>query len=188
MRTRVLASLSLTLSLVSSTACQKAADAAAEAAIEAASGGEVQLEGNKIKIKGEDGEAVVDIGGDPNNARIQITGDNGAATLTTGGDIPKGFPLGIVAGGKVVSALSSTQAGKTAYQVSLTAPGDVTAAAAFYEKELKGKGLTVERSEITADGTRLIALTGRSATVEAVVSAQSNGEDDAVVTLSWSAQ
>lgn len=158
----------LALIVVVVTGCQKAG----EAALGAATGGQVQMNGGKIDIKGADGSVAhidtnagkMDVKGKDGATATMATGADGTATINTvaadgkvatttlgGGTLPAGFPVTVPSGFKVVSVMQEG-AGAARNMMVVTSGTGFDAAVAAMETESKKLGVPVQKSEMkTAD-------------------------------------
>lgn len=105
---------------------------------------------------GDGGSATVSADGET----LTITDDQGESTTmrTSEGRLPAGFPLPLIPGGTVVSAVETTTNGETGYILEITVKGDIKAAADFYQQAVEGRGLTVNRTDMSADGEESVML------------------------------
>jgi len=179
-------------------------DRASEKAAEIASGGKVKIDGDKVTIQTEDGTATIDRKGDKT---VVVTEDGKKATITSDGDVaqiktkegtfttgknevPKGFPLKVLPGSKVVHAAHSKPAsGDETFQVMTSSPAAVAKVGAFYEKALKDKGLEVKRSEMKLPQGQQWVLHGKADKIEAMVMvARQKGKNETTATVVWRAK
>jgi hypothetical protein len=107
-------------------------------------------------------------------------GDSGAAKW------PDGLPLKVFGGATITSSMKSTSNGKQGFTVSLTSKKDPKAAADFYEAELKGAGVKVDRNEIESDGSVMITLTGDGEKNSAWITiTKDKGQQDVTIGIFW---
>lgn len=110
-------------------------------------------------------------------------------TMVSGTKVPENFPLSIPAGADVQSSIHSSDAesGEQVYVVQFTTSRSQADAAADYEKQLKEKGLTVERVEQSGDGEPMVMLSGESETDQAAVHIGMQ-EGKTTVMINWTKQ
>lgn len=121
----------------------------AKTVAETATGVQVDQEGDTTTITTDEGQTTYSADG--NN--VTITNDKGETlTMTTEeGKVPDGFPLPVLPGSKVTTGMRADSNGKISYTVEFQMSGDIQEAAAVYEKELKDRGLTVSRTDVSDD-------------------------------------
>jgi hypothetical protein len=181
-RSSRLALVVVVATLAGATACQKAG----EAALSAATGGALDMKDGKMTITNEKGEKVVvttDGKGDsgkleitgPKGEKVVMTGEGKAGTVTmTGPDgqkvnlvagdnvaVPAECPLKLTAGFSAVTAQGGTDGkGKKTCMVMAKGAGAPADVAADYERQLKGLGYEVKRSEMKMDQMESVQLAG----------------------------
>lgn len=150
-------------------------------------GEEIRISGNEgtVVVKGKDGEEAVfaEQGG-----TVRIKSAEGEFEMATQGQakIPDGFPLAVADGVDVASAASSKSDRERSYFVTLQSAKGVDDLASFYERELKDKGLKVERNEMQFDNVRMVSFRGEKDQTEATVIVRSEGDEGkTAVQLSW---
>jgi hypothetical protein len=113
-------------------------DDAAETIVERASDGKVQIDddGKKITVKGEDGEGTISFGEET--------------------ELPDDFPeddVPLPDGGSVRAAISGEQSGKQTFSLTYAIDGDdVSSAADDYRSKLENAGFEIERSTQVGSG------------------------------------
>jgi hypothetical protein len=154
-----------------------AATVAVGLVVSGCSGKQTILPGVTVNQDGSGGSVTVKT----DQGTLEVSGgDKGAAKL------PDGFPLKVFAGATIASSLKSTSNGKQGYTVSLTSQKEPKAAADFYEAELKGAGVKVDRNEIESDGSVLITLTGDGEKNSAWVTiTREKGQQDVTIGIFW---
>lgn len=137
---------------------------AAEKLIEKATGVSVNEKDGSVTIKTKEGE--LKLTGDGDEAVFAVKGKDGAELKIGGSEtkVPKGFPLAIVDGAKVTGSMAMGKADEQGFFVTLEIPKNIREKAAdFYEKELRAKGIEVERSQVEVNGFTTISLSGKGA-------------------------
>jgi hypothetical protein len=148
--------------------CGKSAEEKAhEKAVEIASGGKVNVHGDKVTIKTDEG--------------TYSSGEN---------EVPKGFPLKVYAGTKVATGAHSKPAkGGEAFHIQGTVAAPIEKVADFYESQLKDKGLKVEKTEFKTGEMQQVVLSGKADKTEAVVTIMKEADEkDTTTMLTWSVE
>lgn len=128
----------------------------------------------------------VEIDEDEGTIELTVEGDDGDETLTIGGsDLPDDFPFPTPDEFNVGSTYSVDQAGETMFNAVLEIPADdFDDVLAMYEDFLDDEGFEVEKSEISAEGSTVIFLSGTSGDADALVTLTKD-ESETFVTLTW---
>ncbi len=139
----------------------------------------------KMTIQTEEGTVTVEQGG----GRTTITGADGSTgTIVTGEtEVPKGFPLALMPKSVIQQSAHVSPADQPeAFHLETTVAASVADVAAFYEKELKSKGLTVQRIETQGEDSNQIILSGQSDETQGVAVIERKSEDKLTrVNLNW---
>lgn len=162
---------------------EKLQEKVAEKIVEAASGADIDVEGNTVKIKSREGSTTVT----ESDQKIVMKSDKAHAvydgktkeatiksedgTMHMGKKLPEGFPLPIIDGAEIVTALdlNSKKDGQS-FMVSLkTTSKDAADIAAYYEGELKKDGLEVKKMETKTDAMAMFVLSGKGDGIDATV-------------------
>lgn len=151
--------------LLPATGCQiiaeKAAEKVAEEAIEGSTGNQVDIEGDKVNIQGEDGST---------------------ASVGEGAEVPADFPKDVpVYEGTVLGAFSNDDS----WTLQIETADDPQKVIAFYVKELDKEDWVKESQADMGDGGMYSAKKGETRTVT-IVAGQSSGEDDEKTSVSIS--
>lgn len=199
-RVLLLTSVTLTLS-----GCDSIAKKATEKAIETATGNEVSFDGQKVRIKTEDGKtAEIDGRGETvtvkteagetvyaeKDGKVTVSGPEGRVEVSgsEGGALPKDFPLPIPPDTSVVrTAQMDSEGGGVMRNASLQSSSSPKALADFYAKHLESEGFTVKRTETQAGpmSMALVAAEKGKVQVGAQIIAGAGGEAGSMVNLSW---
>jgi hypothetical protein len=165
--------------------CDKAQESADEKAVEIATGGKVKIDGDKITVQGKDGKTTYT----QNKEGVEIKSKDASVTFGKS-EIPKGFPLKVYPGSKVLQAMDAKQGGKgQTYHVTTQVTAPLEKVVAHYEKAFKDKGLEVKRTEINTGEVQTVLVNGKSDKVEAMVSVVKNAKEKAVTTtIAWKAK
>jgi len=146
---------------------------------------EVEVEGDKVSVRTDEGTITVERSG--TRGRVE-TKDGGR--FETDNKVPEGFPLPIMKGATVIQGIRSSQPGQPeSLLVNLQVAESAEVAAAFYEKALADKGLKTTRTEQKSSEGTVIALVseGDDVRASAIANRRSN-EDKTSVMLSWNAK
>lgn len=166
---------------------------AAQLALEKATGVSVDGDGN-VKIKTDEG--AVEISSDGEDG-LKFKGKDGEELHIGGKTVkaPAGFPLPIMDEATIASSIAGGKAGEKSYMVVANLPFDTDpeAVAAFYEKELEGKGIEVERSDFEINGLVSVTLAGTAAggskanvlITKNTAATEEEGDRAVNVTLNW---
>jgi len=186
---RILAGAVIVAAVLGTAGCGKAADKLSEKAvekgIEAQSGGKVDIDGNKVKITGKDGEVSYEADGKGN---VKITGKDGESSSTygDGAKLPNGWPavVKLPADLKLTSSsTNSTSDGKT-MMVMAESSIDVKKMFEDFKSQLEKAGFDITGESMTeSDGSSygsLQADNGKLA-VNVSVSGAGTGTDKNVV-------
>lgn len=187
MSMRLLVSFVCIISFSSCSACSPG-EWAAEKLIEKATGISVDEKDGSVTFRSKDGELTVS---DKDGEAVLVAKGKDGETLRVGGaegKLPEGFPLPVADGAKVENSVSKGKGAERHFVVTLSSPAAATGRIAdFYERELKRKGLEVERSNFEVDGALSVSMTGRGeGDVSAAVTIFANqGDDNALISVSW---
>ncbi|NLX21095.1 MAG: hypothetical protein GXY55_05395 [Phycisphaerae bacterium] len=139
----------------------------------------------KMTIQTEEGTVTVEQGG----GRTTITGADGSTGTITASEteVPKGFPLALMPKSVIQQSTHISPADQPeAFHLETTVAASVADAAAFYEKELKSKGLTVQRVATQGEDRNEVILSGQSDETQGVAVIERNSEDKLTrVSLNW---
>ncbi len=179
MRTSILTAVFAT-SLLTTGCFGACGEMAAEAITEKALGVadiDVDEKTGSVTIKGKDGE-VVHMAAEGDNSKLTFKGKDGIIEYNAGHDqkLPLGFPFEVVKGSRVQGSATTSDGKQVSYMLSLASESAVDEAAAFYEKELKAKGIEVQRTDMNVDGKQFVTLGGKAEDREATL-AISTGEE-----------
>ena len=142
----------------------------------------------KFEIKTNDGTATVDTSG--GNVNVQATDEKGQkSTMTFGGtNAPQNLPswLPVYPGGTVQGNFDTTTAEGRTVAFTVSTADASTKVIDYYESQLKGGGLTVEKSNYSTNGQTGGSVTGKSADGKneaSVMVSTTNGSTQAVITF-----
>ncbi|MBN1346045.1 MAG: hypothetical protein JXQ73_25380 [Phycisphaerae bacterium] len=175
-------------------------DKAQEKATEIGTKGQVKVSGDKVTVKTEDGEAVIQ--GDKRVMRVRtkggetvVQGDEQSTQIKTKdgtfnfgkGEIPRGFPLPVYKGAQVGQTGHLRPPGEgEVYQLSATVKAPVAEVAAFYKKALEDKKLKLNPTELKTGDVEMARYEARSDKVEAAVSISKNKDEaDTIIAIVW---
>jgi uncharacterized protein YneF (UPF0154 family) len=138
------------------------------------------IQKGRISFEGEDGERV-DIRGDGEGetGSVTVEGRDGKMRFGQGSlsDIPDWVPR--YPGGESVGAYAAQTGSEQGGTFQLKCNGSIDQVAAYYEREMKGAGMKVEKHSIQADNRSVQTVTGtdegRQRTVTATVSSSDEG-------------
>jgi hypothetical protein len=143
----------------------------------------------KFEIKTDKGTATLDASSGQ-GINVQATDEKGQKTTTTfgGTGAPQNLPswLPVYPGGTVQGTYDTTNAEARTAAFTVTTPDASTKVIEYYESQLKGAGLTPEKSTYTANGTTGGSVTGKSADGKreaGVMVSTTNGSTQAVITF-----
>lgn len=83
--------------------------------------------------------------------------------------LPEGFPLAIPADAQVQAGATVGNGSERTWMATVLGATGLSASVAFYEKELAGRGLSVERHELVVEGRQMVTLAASAADREATV-------------------
>jgi len=167
--------------------CGACVEFATEKALEKA-GVEIDEAGQRITIKGKDGE-VIELSGAGESGTVHVRGKDGeevAFAAEGEGKLPKDFPFAVADGAKVQGSASVNDARTRSVLATLVhTEGDAEKLVAFYLAELEKKGFEVERAEVEVDGKKLVTLTGKDGTRKAAVTIHHGGDEGWFTQISY---
>ena len=124
------------------------------------------IEEGKISFSTKDGTTTFDTSKNGEGGEMKVTNEKGEqATFTSGQGAPKNLPSWVptYSGGDVQGSYdASTTEGRSAL-FTVTTSDPVDQVAEFYESQLKGSGLTIQKNSYEANGQKTIILAGTSA-------------------------
>lgn len=141
----------------------------------------------KISVKTKDGESNINLNGGPDGG-ITVTNEKGESTFKMGGGEVKNLPSWVPSypGATVQGTFDSTTNGARSLAYTVKSSDSVSQLMDFYENELKGAGLTVEKNTYSANGTDGGSVSGKSddgkRTLTAMVSGEGSGSQ-ALITV-----
>lgn len=161
---------------------------AAEKLIEKATGISVDEKAGTVTFKSKEGEFTLSDKGE--EAVIAIKGKDGEEVRIGSSEkkLPQGFPLRLIDGATIASSMSVGKGKNESFIVTLEAPANShERIAEYYERELRSKGVEVERTRFEVEGNVSISLTGNGDDgVTSSVSVWSDSEaSKTVATISW---
>lgn len=166
---RIVLVLACVLALLLVAGCGMIAQKAAEKGIEGATGGKVDISGDEVTIKGEDGSS---------------------ATISDDTQLPADFPseVPLMDGGKLKAAVTGEDGGKKRWTLNYTYPSTTQEVMAFYTDALAKDGWKTSTSANVPNGGMLGAENG-TYKVELVIG-EGDGTDGAksMMTMSVSAK
>lgn len=189
---------------------QRVQEEVAEKVIEAAGGGDIDVEtrDGKVSIKGKDGEEV-HIDGEKGTLTVKdadgkvydyaqdkdgnatLKGSDGLDAQMGQGEIPEDFPLKVPAKAVTLSHRVQSPDGTLAFQLAFeSSAGDVEATAKLIQAAFEGKGMKVERTEVTGPEGKLInlAAVNEASKLQAsgiVATERSDAGDKVNVLMTW---
>lgn len=150
--------------------CQRVAEEATEKAVERATGVDIEKEGDKVTVTGEQGE------------QVSVTGE---AT-----ELPEGFPddVPVFEDAKIMSSASMTDGGKTTFIVTFETAAAVADVQKFYEDALAEKKWTItNKVSGSSEGKDTAMVTFKKAdTAEGVVTIATDDAGKTSINLSVS--
>lgn len=162
----------------------------AEKLVEKATGVSVSEKDGKVTLKTKDGEVVLT--GEGDDAVFAVKGKDGTDLVIGGSEtkVPKDFPLPIVEGAKITGSMSMGKGDERGFFVTLEIPTNHRARVAdFYERELRARGVEVERNEMEVNGYSTISLSGKGAggigSTVSIFDADTEAGRAANVTIAW---
>jgi len=165
------------------TGCGACAEFATEKALSSA-GIDVDLDGQKIKIKGKDGEEL-ELDASNDKGTLTVKGKEGEFKFAAEGDgkVPEGFPIELAKGGKVEGSVTGSTGKEKTFLVTVRYDGGakrVDELSKYFQEQLEKKGYQVERSSVDTDGSRFVMLNGKAERGGTSVTVSSGAGEDAV--------
>jgi uncharacterized protein YfiM (DUF2279 family) len=123
------------------------------------------IEEGKLTFTTKDGTTVLDGSSTGDGGTLKVTNEKGEeAVLSAGTGAPKNLPswLPVYAGAKVEGSYDATTAEGRNAMFTVTSSDSVDQVAEFYQSQLEGAGLKVERSSYETAGNKAIMLVGKT--------------------------
>lgn len=128
------------------------------------------------------------------NGSMEIQGDRVALKTKDGNvvmgssELPEGCPILLMDGASIEGSTHMTQPdGAEFFQLSISTTASLSDVAAFYEKMLKDKGVSVSRTEQSDGSSQIVMLTGSAEGVDAsALIGRDRDSEQTSATISWS--
>jgi hypothetical protein len=143
-----------------------------------------EIQKGRISFEGEDGERV-DIRGDGEGGTGSVTVEGREGKMRFGqgslSDIPDWVPR--CPGGESVGAYAAQSSGEQGGTFQLKCSGSAEQVAAYYERELKGAGMKIEKHSMQADNRSVQTVMGTDEGRQRVVTATVSSSDEGTVVM-----
>jgi hypothetical protein len=145
------------------------------------------IEDGKLTVTTKEGTTTFDGSQSGEGGSLKVTNEKGEqATFTAGQGAPQSLPSWVptYSGGEVQGAYDATTVEGRSAMFTVTTGDSVDQVAEFYESQLKGNGLNVQKNSMEANGEKTIILAGTSADdkrTATVTVSKSDGKTQALV-------
>jgi hypothetical protein len=123
------------------------------------------IEDGKVTFTTKEGTTTIDGSQSGEGGEVKVTNEKGEeATFSAGQGAPKNLPSWVptYSGGTVEGSYDATTTEGRSAMFTVTTDDAVDKVVEFYESQLKGGGLTVQKSSSEADGQKTVILAGTS--------------------------
>jgi uncharacterized protein YfiM (DUF2279 family) len=123
------------------------------------------IQEGKVTFTTKEGTTTIDGSSSGESGGVTVTNDKGEkATFSAGTDAPKNLPswVPVYGGAKVEGSYDATTAEGRNAMFTVTSRDSVDQVAEFYQSQLEGAGLKVERSSYETAGNKAIMLVGKT--------------------------